>query len=87
METPKHLSHYNLSVDYALLWELICEGFAIVGFIYDSPHWQIMKIDKPMTYYSIRVVGSSYGTGDNYKDFLRDCQNWHLHFIIPHNEK
>jgi hypothetical protein len=77
---------YNLSTDYALLYNLILsDGYRVPAWLLDDEIWRIVEVKAGFEgEFRIGVIGHGYGFGSGgYDEFLQTCTAFKLHFIPP----
>ena len=82
---------FNLSTDYALLWDLVQENYRIPAWVlytdeYEPPIWDIVEVKKAWKsdHYSIGTRGRGYeGFKGDKQEFLETCMHYCLHYIKP----
>ena len=77
---------YNLSTDYALLYNLILsEKYRVPAWLLDDGRWLIVEVKAGFGEGTmIGVIGHSYGFGyGGYDEFLMTCKGYNLHFVSP----
>lgn len=81
---------YKTSTDYELLWELIQQGYRVVGWIdrvnSEFKHTVVVEVKKQDTHsrYTIGTLGCGYeDTEQTLESFAANCKYWNLRFVNP----
>lgn len=89
---PKHkltLKGLELSTDYALLWQLINDGYRIPAYLvytdeYPEPIWDIVDVKFRNGDYYIGTRGRGYeSTKEGFESLIIVCEMNSLHFVLP----